>query len=192
MKPKLLLEIAALLFAASLALFLSTRATSRLLADSPALLREVQRLNELVTVKYTIQKVVGLEEQKQYLGSEKILLITQAKVLAGIDLSQLRAENIIVTKAKARLIQLPPAKILYVVINEKETKVWDRQITWWTPWLPYSKDLEGRARQAAIESTKQAAIDMGILTEAEKNARTSIQALLQAAGIEQVSFSPPS
>ena len=192
MKPKLLLGIAALLFAASLAMFLSSRATSRRLTDSPALLREVQRLNELVTVKYTIQKVVGLEEQKQYLGSEKILLITQAKVLAGIDLSQLRAENIIITKAKARLIQLPPAKILHVVIDEKETKVWDRQITWWTPWLPYSKDLEGRARQAAIESTKQAAIDMGILTEAEKNARTSIQALLQAAGIEQVSFSPPS
>ena len=160
--------------------------------DSPALLREIQRLNELVTVKYSIQKVVGVEEQKSPLGTEKLLLITQAQVLAGIDLSALRTENIIVTKSKARLIQLPPAKILHVVIDEKQTKVWDRQITWWTPWAPYSKDLESRARQTAIESTKQAALEMGILKEAERNARTSIETLLRAAGIEQVVFSPPS
>ncbi len=32
------------------------------------------RLNELVSVKYTVQKVVGLEEEKVPFGSEKLLL----------------------------------------------------------------------------------------------------------------------
>ena len=190
MRHHFLVAASALLFGASVGLFVASRPS--LAVDSPALLREIQRLNELVTVKYSIQKVVGVEEQKSPLGTEKLLLITQAQVLAGIDLSALRTENIIVTKSKARLIQLPPAKILHVVIDEKQTKVWDRQITWWTPWAPYSKDLESRARQTAIESTKQAALEMGILKEAERNARTSIETLLRAAGIEQVVFSPPS
>ena len=33
--------------------------------------------------------MVGLEEQKRPVGSEKLLLIVQAKVLVGVDLSAL-------------------------------------------------------------------------------------------------------
>ncbi|WP_031498870.1 DUF4230 domain-containing protein [Bryobacter aggregatus] len=190
MKPRFLLVISALLFIASVGFFLTGR--PKLAADSPVLLREIQKLNELVSVKYSIQKVIGIEEQKRPVGMEKILLITQAQVLAGIDLSQLKSSNIIMGKDKSRLIQLPPAQILHIVLNEKETKVWDHQITWWTPWVPYNPELESRARQAAIEATRKAALDMGILKEAEKNARTSIRALLEAAGITQISFNPPS
>ena len=56
--------------------------------DAPVLLHEIQRLSELVTVKFTVEKVVGLEEKKQPLGSEKLLLFVQADVLAGVDLSK--------------------------------------------------------------------------------------------------------
>src|ERR1700674_4294922 len=59
--------------------------------DAPAVVHEIQRLNELVSVKYTVQKVVGLEEKKSPLGSEKLLLFVQAEVLAGIDLARLDA-----------------------------------------------------------------------------------------------------
>ena len=46
------------------------------------MVREIQQLNELVSVKYTIQKVVGLKEKKAPFGSEKLLLIVQAEVLS--------------------------------------------------------------------------------------------------------------
>src|SRR5450755_3823166 len=59
--------------------------------DAAAVVHEIQRLSELVSVKYTVQKVVGLEEQKVPFGSEKLLLFVQAQVLAGIDLSKLAA-----------------------------------------------------------------------------------------------------
>ncbi|HXR10260.1 MAG TPA: DUF4230 domain-containing protein, partial [Candidatus Acidoferrales bacterium] len=62
-------------------------ATTRTL-DAAAVVHEIQRLNELVTVKYTVQKVVGLEEKKVPLGSEKLLLFVQAEALGGIDLSK--------------------------------------------------------------------------------------------------------
>lgn len=41
--------------------------------DRPAVVKEVQQLNELVTVKYSIEKVVGIKEQISPVGTESIL-----------------------------------------------------------------------------------------------------------------------
>src|SRR6266478_191143 len=66
--------------------------------DTPALVQQIQRLNELVTVKYSIQKVIGLEEQKVPFGSEKVLLMVQATVLGGVDLAQISTQDVIATE----------------------------------------------------------------------------------------------
>ena len=191
MKPKHLTLISGLLFAVALGLFLRGSRVG-VTADAPAMLREIQRLNELVTVKYSIQKVGGLEEQKRPVGSEKLLLIVQAKVLAGVDLAALSSADVINVKTGELLVRLPAARILHVVVDEKSTKVWDRQVTWWTPWVPYNQDLERQARVAALESIRESALEMGILVDAQANARSSIRRLLEAVGIRQVSFSPAS
>src|ERR1700722_11991540 len=131
--------------------------------DPVAVVQEIQRLNELVSVKYTVQKVVGLEEKKVPLGSEKLLLFVQADVLAGIDLSSLTARDVKLLPDRRVQIALPPPKIVHIVIDDKATKVWDRQITWWTPWVPFNPDLERQARLTAREAIEQGAIEMGIL-----------------------------
>jgi hypothetical protein len=159
--------------------------------DPPSVLAQVQRLNQLATVKYTIQKVIGLTEQKQPVGSESILLIVQASVQAGIDLASLRADDVKVRPDGTVVVRLPAAKILNVSIDEKETKVWDRQKTWWTPWVAYSLDLEQRARIAGVQAVSQAALDMGILPQAERNAETSIRGLLELAGVKAVQIIAP-
>ena len=122
MKPQHLLWISGLLFLAAVVLFFRTNSRTILTADPPAMLREIQRLDELVTVKYAIQKVVGLEEQKKPLGAEKLLLIVQAKVLAGVDLATLKPQHLAIVKTGELLVQLPPPKILHVVIDEKATR----------------------------------------------------------------------
>ena len=162
---------------------------SRPRPDPPSILAQVQRLNQLTTVKYTIQKVVGLTEQKQPVGSESILLIVQATVQAGIDLASMRREDITVRRDGTVIVRLPPAKILNVFIDENETKVWDRHKTWWTPWVGYSLDLEQRARLAGVEAASQAAVGMGILPQAQLNAETSIRGVLGLAGVKAVQFS---
>ncbi len=154
--------------------------------DPPSVLTQVQRLSQLATVKYTIQKVIGLTERKQPVGSESILLIVQASVQAGIDLASLLPEDVEVHRDGTVVVRLPAAKILNVTIDEKETKVWDRQKTWWTPWVAYSLDLEQRARLAGIAAVTQAALDMGILPQAEQNAETSIRGLLRLGGVKTV------
>jgi hypothetical protein len=160
--------------------------------EPAAVVAQIQQLNELTTVRYTIQKVVGIEEQRQPLGAESILLILQARVDAGVDLDALQPRDVTLTPNAEAILRLPPARILNVAVDEKETKVWDRQKTWWTPWIPYSKDLEQRARVAGLAGIKQSAIDMGILKQAERNAEASIRALLQLAGLKQVRIIPAS
>ena len=159
--------------------------------DPVSVVHQIQRLNELVSVKYTVQKVVGLEEQKVPFGSEKLLLFVQAEVLAGIDLSKLAAADIKWLPGRSMQVMLPPPKIEHVVIDDKETKVWDRQITWWTPWVPYNPDLERQARLKAKDAIQQAAIDMGILDQARHNAEAGIRSLLETFGVKSVTLASP-
>ena len=177
---------------ASLAFFISgklTREGPLSTLDSPSVVREIQRLNELVSVKYTIQRVVGLEEQKIPLGSEKLLLIVQAEVLAGIDLSTLKPGDVKTLPGNAIYITLPPPKIVHIVIDDKQTKVWDRRITWWTPWVPFNPDLERQARVTARNEIEKAALEMGILDQARRNAEVSIRSLLETLGVKAVNVS---
>ena len=158
--------------------------------DQSAMVREIQSLSELVSVRYTVQKVVGLEEKKSPVGSEKLLLIVQAEVLAGGDLAAISPGAIRILPHNDIKIALPPARIFHILIDDKETKVWDRRITWWTPWVSPDPDLERQARLAASKSVEQAAIDMGILDQARRNAETVIRNLLQTLGAKSVTVNP--
>jgi len=160
--------------------------------DPPAILTQVRQLNQLASVQYKVQKVVAIREQKQPVGSESILLILEATVEAGIDLAALRQGDVSVGSNGSIVIRLPDAQILHVSVDEKQTRVWDRQKTWWAPWIPYSLDLEQRARLAGLDEAKQAALQMGILRQAESNAMTSIRGLLGLVGVKTVVFVPGS
>ncbi len=191
MRPERWRAIAILMLAAfGLTLAWFNRPGTRLWtsADMPGILREVRQLRELVTVRYAIQKVTGLTEEKQPVGSESILLIFQARVLGGVDLGRLGSRDIRMDGERRVHIQLPAAQILHIEVDEKNTRVWDRTKTWWAPWVPYDKDLESKARRTALDAVRQEAIDMGILLDAQVNAQTLIRDLLRPLGIEQVTF----
>ncbi len=163
-------------------------AVVRRVVDAPAVVREIQRLSELVTVKYTIQKVVGLKEEKVPFGSESVLLMVQAKVLGGVDLSKVTEQDVRVTADNQVTIRLPSPKILHAFVDDSQTQVWDRQKTWWTPWVSSDPALEQKARLAALEAVQIAALETGILKDAQQNAETAIREFLRATGIESVRF----
>jgi hypothetical protein len=167
----------------------SNGASSFLGLNSPAIVKEVRQLNQLVTVRYSIEKVVGLREQKSPFGAESILLLVQGKVLAGIDLSTLTANEVSIPRRGHVVIRLAQPHIEEAFLDEKFTKVWDRSITWWTPWVSPDLDLEHKVRVQAIDDIKASALAMGILPEARRNAETSIRALLKAFGVEEAVFS---
>ena len=147
---------------------------------SPAVITEIRKLNQLATVKYSIQRVVGLREPKVPFGEESILLMVQGEAIAGVDLSGLKAQDVTYSGPRSVVITLPAAKLLNVFLDEKQTKVWDRQITWWTPWVPFDAELEHKARMQALDDVRKAALNMGILDQAQSNAESSIRDLLDA------------
>ncbi|MGA8026368.1 MAG: DUF4230 domain-containing protein [Bryobacteraceae bacterium] len=148
--------------------------------DSASVITQVKQLNQLVTVRYSIQRVVGLTEPKVPLGEESILLMVQGEALAGVDLATLTAHDVSYSGKRSVTITLPQSKLFNAFIDENQTKVWDRHITWWTPWVPYDPDLEHKARIQAIDDVRSAALKMGILGQAQKNAESAIRDILDA------------
>jgi hypothetical protein len=189
-RPFRVMRLALIVIAALWALWFLRRIGSSPEPEPQSVVTQVRQLNQLATVRYAIQKVIGLTEQKQPVGSESILLVMQARVEAGIDLSSLREQDIFRRPDGALVVRMPAAKILNVAVDESETKVWDRQKTWWTPWVPYNLDLEQRARREGLEVIKKGALDMGILKDAERNAEASIRGLLGLAGVKSVVIIP--
>lgn len=151
--------------------------------SSPAVITQIKQLHQLATVRYSIQRVIGLTEPKVPLGEESILLIVEGEVQAGVDVAELRNEDVVMSGHRA-LVRLPPAKLLNSYLNESHTKVWDRHVTWWTPWVPYSADLEHRARLQGLDEIRKAALDSGILDRAAENAESAIRQFLAAFQVE--------
>lgn len=170
------------LFLASAAIWLWYRNT-RHAPEAVAVITQIQKIQELATVRYSVQRVVGLREPKVPMGEESILLMVEGRATAGIELQKLTRDRIQIGKNDTIVIELPAPRLLDVSLDEKQTRVWDRQVTWWTPWVPYSPDLEHRARLKAIDDVRQAALDMGILAQAERNAETAISELMRLAGL---------
>jgi hypothetical protein len=153
-------------------------------SDSAAVVTQIKQLNQLVTVRYSIQRVVGITELKDPFGAESILLMVQGEALAGVDLASMTPRDIIYSGVRSVNVILPRARLFNTFLDEKQTKVWDRHITWWTPWVPYDPDLEHRARLSAVNEVRDAALAMGILDQAHKNAENVIKDLLRALNID--------
>lgn len=157
--------------------------------DASAVVQQIQQLNELVTVRYTIQKAIGLKEEKVPFGSETVMMLVQANVLGGVDLTTLTRQDVQIS-ARSIAVQLPPAKVLHVFVDDKQTQVWDRSKSFWVTANP---QLEQNARQAALEAVQQAALGMQILSNAQHNAETAVQGFLKSVGFESVTVTvkPP-
>jgi len=149
--------------------------------DTATVLRQVQSLSQLVTVKYVMEKVVVLEDVKWF-GESRVLLIAHGVVKAGVDLGQMTPEDLRVS-GKNICLRLPPPRITDAYLDDKETRVVERS----TGLLrSFNKDLEQTARQNAVDDIRRAARTAGILQDAEDQARAQITSLCRQMGFEEV------
>ena len=153
------------------------------LENTATVVRQVQTLSDLVTVKYVLEKVVILEDVKWY-GENRVLLLAHGIVKAGIDLKRLTAEDVTISGKTIRL-RLPPPQITDAYLDDPRSQVIDHS----TGLLrAFDKDLEQTARQNAVDDIRRAARNDGILDEADKRARLELELFLRQAGFEQVEF----
>ncbi len=161
--------------------------------NTATLLKQVQTLSQLVTVKYVMEKIVVLEGApkgvlEQFLpGESRVILVAHGVVKAGVDLSQLKPGDLQVL-GKTIVLNLPPSQITDAYLDEKQTKVVERS----TGILrSFDKDLEQTARQNAVDDIRRAARNGGILKDAEERAREQLTSFFKQLGFEEVELRSP-
>lgn len=165
------------------------------ISSTPTIFEQVQTLSNLVTVRYVMEKVVILEDVQPFKdiivsgwGDNRVLMVAHGNVNAGINLGELKPDDIQVSEPGAKKkvsIKLPPARVMDKYLDDKLTKV----VEYKTGMLrSFDKDLEQNARQQAVADIDRAAREAGILKDAEEKARAQLANLFHQLGFEEVEF----
>jgi hypothetical protein len=150
--------------------------------STATIIQQVQTLAELVTVKYVLEKVVILDDIKWY-GENRVLLVAHGIVKAGVDLQEIKPEDVRVEDKKI-VLKLPRARITDVYLDDQKTRVVDRATGLFRA---FDKDLEQNARRQAIDELRIAARSNRIYEDAEERARLQLANLFHQLGY-QVEF----
>ena len=156
-------------------------------ASAAMVVSQIQRLNRLETVQYSIDTVVeghrtsSLNVLPDLLVGDRLLLVVHGQVIAGVDLSQVKPESVQI-RGNSVQVDLPPSQIFSSRIDEGKTRVFARSTGLLVPVDP---NLETDTRRTAETQVQAAATKDGILDTARGNARNSIESLLRGLGFQQ-------
>jgi len=156
----------------------------------PAVVQKIQRLNRLETVVYSIDTVVEGSRSSavlpDLLAGDRILLVVHGQSIAGIDLAQLKPEDVHINNkdgGQSIRVTLPPSQLFLTSIDNQHTRVYVRSTGLLVPADP---NLETDTRAKAEQQLQASALADGILDTASKNARATITILLYGLGFKQV------
>jgi hypothetical protein len=154
--------------------------------DQPTVVRQIQQLQRLETVSYTMDKIISGEHANAYLpkflAGDRLLLVVHGEVVAGINLAGLRPGDVLVQGQKVS-IHLPAAEVFSTRIDNAKTKVYSRDTGLFSSPDP---NLESEVREEAERQLQQAALQDGILKTAAANARSTISGMLKGFGFHEV------
>jgi hypothetical protein len=154
--------------------------------DQPTVVHQIQQLQRLETVSYTMDKIISGEHGNDYLpkflAGDRLLLVVHGEVVGGISLAGLQAGDVQVQGQKVS-IHLPAAEVLSTRIDNARTRVYSRDTGLFSSPDP---NLESEVREEAERQLLQAALQDGILKLAADNARNTISGMLKGFGFHEV------
>jgi hypothetical protein len=175
-------------FAGRLAAMITGRPLT--IVSAPDVVEKVQRLNRLETVVYSLDTIVESSESSpvlpDVLAGDRLLMIVHGQTIAGIDMSQLKPENVqIVEGSDGRSIKLvlPPSQVFVTTLDNTKSRVYQRDTGIFVKADP---NLETETRAKAQAQLQQAALGDGILDAASKNAQATVTAMLEGLGFAHV------
>ncbi len=156
--------------------------------DQPTVVRQIQSLQKLETVSYTMDKIIGGARDNAYLpkflAGDRILLVVHGEVVAGVNLAAIRPNDVTVQGHNISL-RLPPAEVFSTRIDNAKSRVYSRDTGLFSSPDP---NLESEVRQEAERQLQQSAVVDGILKSADQNARSTISSMLTGLGFTQVAL----
>lgn len=161
--------------------------TPTIIPDPVTYINEVRALARLETIQYSIEKVITGETGGgtfQALFGDKILFVGHGTVIAGIDLEKLQPEDMRFENG-VLTVKLPPAEIFIATLDNEKSYVYDRE----TGVLAKPDvNLETLVRQRAEEEIRTAALNDGILEQAQVNAEAYLFKFFAALGYPNTIF----
>ncbi len=156
--------------------------------NQPTVVRQIQQLQRLETVSYTMDKIMSGERNNAYLpkflAGDRLLLVVHGDVIAGVDLGKVQPADVSV-RGRTISLRIPAAEIFSTRIDNARTRVYSRDTGLFSTADP---NLESEVREEAERQLQQAALQDGVLKTADQNARTTLSRMLTGLGFEQVEF----
>ena len=154
--------------------------------SQPTVVRQIQQLQRLETVNYTMDKIISGEHENPYLpkflAGDRLLLVVHGEVIGGIDLAKVKAEDVAV-KGTAITVRIPKAEVFTTRIDNAKTRVYSRDTGLFSSPDP---NLESLVREEAERQLRQGALQDGLLKAAKENARGTLASLLKGLGFKEV------
>jgi hypothetical protein len=148
----------------------------------------LKTMSDLATTEYTVTKIVKANDNNTWytMGDRKILISCQATIKAGIDLSQLKEEDI-VTNGKKIELHLPEPKLVSFNMPPANIKVEYEAIG------PLRSDFSSAERDAlmvqAEQQIRKSIEDMGVYKTAKEHTMTFFINYLRRLGFEDIKLS---
>ena len=158
-------------------------------STGPVVVEGIQELDQLATVRWTesvpVTEKSGGDIWERVFDGENVLVIATGSVEAGVDLGDIHKDDVRVT-GDTVIIDLPDPELLSASLDEKKTRVYDRDLSPLN--IRPDDDLVEDARLLAVEKIEDAARENEILDSAEQNAEDGIRAFVTTLGFEEVRF----
>ncbi len=161
--------------------------TPTILPDPVTIIHDVRSLARLETIQYTMEKVITAQTNQNelsFLFGDKLIFVAHGRVIAGVDMAQLRPEDMWV-QGNVLYVRLPPAEVFVVTLDNDKSYVYNRDTGLLTKG---DVNLETTARAAAEKEIMKAAVDDGVLTQAQQNAESYLSRLFRGLGYPDVVF----
>jgi hypothetical protein len=167
---------------------LVVEATPVILPNPVIVVQEINSLARLETTSYSFQDVLQIERNQDLLFGafgETLLFVAYGDVIAGVDLSQMRPEDLQVVNPTTVIVHLPDAEIFLTDLDNERSYVANRDVGIFTN---ADSQLETLIRQEAEAQMLEAAMGNGILEMADEEARAFMRSFLQGLGFEEIIF----
>jgi len=170
---------------------LASRAVTRKeeMADIGTIVTRVRDLNRLETATMRVTSVSTIKQSYDLipnaLAGDELTLYSAGDVIAGVDLSQLKKDDVHREPDGTIVVRLPPPQLLVSRLDNRASHVIQRRTG---VFRRADIGMEGRARQYAEQNIRNEAVNRGILPLAQQNAEARIAELLHTLGAAKVRF----
>lgn len=163
--------------------------TSPNVTNPHVIVKQVQMVSELTTSVFVMDSIVPTSSSRKIgnwvVGETNLLYVARGEVKAGLDLSAITVDDVVIDKNKIT-ITLPPVKILDEKIDVNQSQVYDYDRGFLNLGPDVAPELQTKAQQETLIKIRDTACQQKILDQANEKAVILIEELMKNSGFATV------